>query len=86
VSVAIGTAALVTVFTVRFFMYVGIPEAPDAPLPLAWWQELVASPFPLAGLLLLILGPLWIRRHFPARSAVGSPATPDAELLATTPR
>jgi alpha-1,2-mannosyltransferase len=86
IPVAIATAALVTVFTVRTFMLVGIPEAPSAPLPLAWWQELVASPFPLAGLVLLVLGPLWVRRHFPPKPAtgadVGSPTALDSPLPA----
>lgn len=70
VPVAIGTAVLVTVFTVRIFMLAGIPEAPQAPLPLPWWQELAASVFPVAGLMLLILGPLWIRRHYPRPASV----------------
>ncbi|MET1071182.1 MAG: glycosyltransferase 87 family protein [Umezawaea sp.] len=65
VGVAIGTALLAFVFTVRVFMIVGIQESPPRPMDLAVWQQVIASLFPVTGLLLLLLGPLWIRRNFP---------------------
>jgi alpha-1,2-mannosyltransferase len=65
-GIAIVTALLATVFTVRVFSLVGIPESPPEPLDLAAWQQLVAAMFPVTGLLLLLLGPLWIRREFRA--------------------
>jgi alpha-1,2-mannosyltransferase len=68
VPVAAGTALLVAVFTIRTFSLVGIQESPPAPMDLAVWQQIVASAFPAAGLALLIFGPLWLRRHFPAKA------------------
>ncbi|MBN3929217.1 DUF2029 domain-containing protein [Streptomyces verrucosisporus] len=60
--VAVATAVLVTVFTVRIFMLVGIQESPPAPMALAAWEQVVAAAYPLTGLALLTLGPLWLRR------------------------
>lgn len=62
-AVALVTVALVTLFTVRIFMLVGIQESPPEPMDLAPWQQLVAAWFPATGLLLLLLGPLWLRRQ-----------------------
>ncbi|HEX5568889.1 MAG TPA: glycosyltransferase 87 family protein, partial [Streptomyces sp.] len=69
--VAAVTAGLVAVFTVRVFMLVGIQESPPAPMSLAVWQQVVAAAFPLTGLALLVFGPLWLRRHFPAAESSG---------------
>jgi alpha-1,2-mannosyltransferase len=69
VPVALGTGLLVAVFTIRTFSLVGIQESPPAPMDLAAWQQLVASAFPAAGLALLIFGPFWLRRHFPAKAS-----------------
>lgn len=64
-GLALATALLVAVFTVRVFTLVGIEESPPAPMALAVWEQVVAALFPLAGLALLALGPLWIRRTHP---------------------
>jgi len=88
VPVAAGTALLVAVFTIRTFSLVGIQESPPAPMDLAVWQQLVASAFPAAGLALLIFGPLWLRRHFPAKAdrdevpVVPAQRTPDERVPA----
>ncbi|GAA1917122.1 hypothetical protein GCM10009716_27780 [Streptomyces sodiiphilus] len=68
-AVAAVTAVLVAVFTVRVFMLLGIEESPPAPMALAAWEQVIAAMFPLTGLLLLLLGPLWVRRHFEPASA-----------------
>ncbi|MFD1147696.1 glycosyltransferase 87 family protein [Saccharothrix hoggarensis] len=67
-AIAVVTALLAVVFTVRVFMLVGIQESPPEPMDLAAWQQVVAAMFPVTGLVLLLLGPLWIRRQFPDRS------------------
>ncbi|MBB0242802.1 DUF2029 domain-containing protein [Streptomyces alkaliphilus] len=74
--VAAITAVLVLVFTVRTFMLMGIEESPPSPMTLAAWEQVIAAPFPLAGLALLTLGPLWVGRTFPRRNA-GPGATTD---------
>ncbi|MEV6985859.1 glycosyltransferase 87 family protein [Sphaerisporangium sp. NPDC051017] len=84
VGVAIGTALLAAIFTVRVFMIVGIQEAPPAPMDLALWQQVVANMFPLTGLALLVLGPLWVRRHF--RGAPVAAAAPPVPGPAPTGR
>jgi glycosyl transferase family 87 len=65
-SVLVGTATVVlaTIFTVRLFMLVGIPESPPSPLDLPVWKEIVAGMYPVTGLSLILLAPLWIRRNF----------------------
>jgi alpha-1,2-mannosyltransferase len=77
VSVAIVTALLAAIFTVRVFMLVGIQESPPVPMDLAAWQQVIASSFPVTGLALLVLGPLWVRRHFrPVHAEDDSPTPP----------
>ncbi|CAL9469434.1 hypothetical protein SUDANB106_02831 [Streptomyces sp. enrichment culture] len=73
---AAATAVLVTVFTVRVFMLVGIQESPPAPMALAAWEQVVAAAYPLTGLALLALGPLWIRRNLPDADGAAPPASP----------
>lgn len=69
--VAAVTVVLAAIFTVRTFMVVGITEAPPVPLDMAVWKEIVAGAYPVTGLLLLVLGPMWIRHRFPAPPAAG---------------
>ncbi|MFD2765544.1 glycosyltransferase 87 family protein [Micromonospora eburnea] len=61
-GLATATAVLVAVFSVRVFSLLGIQESPPAPMALAGWEQVIAAMFPLAGLLLLLVGPLWLRR------------------------
>lgn len=76
--VAAVTALLVTVFTVRIFMLVGIEESPPAPMALAAWEQVVGAMFPLTGLALLALGPLWVHRAFPRRDTGHPPGSTEA--------
>lgn len=76
------TALLVAVFTVRTFSLVGIQESPPAPMDLAWWEQIIASPFPIAGLALLVLGPLWIGRNFPVKQEI-APSPVELRVPAT---
>jgi alpha-1,2-mannosyltransferase len=88
VPVGLVTVALVMIFTIRIFSLVGIQESPPEPMDLAVWQQVVAAMFPVTGLLLLLLGPLWVRRniHPEPEPAVRPPAfrtgirTPEPEL------
>ncbi len=66
VSAGVAVVLLAGIFTVRTFMLVGIPEAPPAPIDLGVWKEIVGAAYPVTGLILLALAPLWTRRHFPA--------------------
>ncbi|WP_410567339.1 glycosyltransferase 87 family protein [Amycolatopsis sp. cmx-4-61] len=70
-ALAAVTAVLTAAFTLRVFWWVGVPEFPPAPMALTAGQQLASSMMPLAALLLLLLGPLWVRRQF-------SPAPPAA--------
>lgn len=71
-GVGLVTVLLVAIFTVRLFSLLGIQESPPEPMDLAAWQQVVAAMFPVTGLLLLLLGPLWVRRNLP--TAVAEPA------------
>ncbi|WP_157528085.1 glycosyltransferase 87 family protein [Nocardia sp. NRRL S-836] len=55
---------LVAVFTLRVFWWVGVPEFPAKPMDMTAGQQLASSMMPVAALLLLLLGPLWVRREF----------------------
>ncbi|GAB3056307.1 glycosyltransferase 87 family protein [Micromonospora schwarzwaldensis] len=61
-ALAALTVGLVTVFSVRVFSLLGIQESPPAPMALAGWEQVIAALFPLTGLLLLLAGPIWLRR------------------------
>ncbi|MEU7482266.1 glycosyltransferase 87 family protein [Lentzea sp. NPDC042327] len=61
---------LVAVFTLRVFWWVGVPEFPAKPMDMTAGQQLASSMMPVAALLLLLLGPLWVRREFRAASQV----------------
>lgn len=63
VGVGLVAALLVAVFTVRLFSLLGIQESPPEPMDLAAWEKVVAAMFPITGLLLLLLGPLWVARN-----------------------
>lgn len=73
------TVALVAVFSVRVFSLLGIQESPPAPMALAGWEQVIAALFPLTGLLLLVAGPLWLRR------AERVPVAPPAERIRVVP-
>ncbi|WP_329107623.1 glycosyltransferase 87 family protein [Micromonospora sp. NBC_01699] len=74
-GLAVATAVLVTVFSVRIFSLLGIEESPPSPMALAGWEQVIAALFPLTGLLLLLAAPLWVRRNAPV------PATRPATRL-----
>ncbi|GAB4052451.1 glycosyltransferase 87 family protein [Catellatospora paridis] len=88
VGLAVTTALLVTAFTVRIFSLLGIQESPPAPMALAAWEQVIGAMFPLTGLLLLIVGPFWVRRNLPAPAvtpaavATAAPVREPAQALA----
>ncbi|MFD5830054.1 glycosyltransferase 87 family protein [Lentzea sp. NPDC060358] len=71
-----GPAAVVVVlavvFTVRWFALLGVPEVPEDLAELTVWQHIAAALWPITGLLLLFLGPLWAVR--PRSNNNSSPA------------
>ncbi|WBB95613.1 glycosyltransferase 87 family protein [Solwaraspora sp. WMMA2080] len=83
---AVATGVLVLVFTIRVFSLLGIPESPPSPMELAVWQKVVAAMFPLTGLALLILGPMWVRRDFPSEPAARPVEPPLRELVSASAR
>ncbi|TDC00582.1 DUF2029 domain-containing protein [Micromonospora fluostatini] len=78
-GLAVATAVLVTVFSVRVFSLLGIEESPPAPMALAGWEQVIAALFPLTGLLLLLAGPIWVRRTSPVPAAQRVSRRPVAE-------
>ncbi|MFD9702568.1 glycosyltransferase 87 family protein [Lentzea sp. NPDC059081] len=58
------TVLLWAVFTLRVFWWVGVPEFPAEPMAMNVGQQLASSMMPVAAVLLLVLGPLWVRREF----------------------
>ncbi|WBB79868.1 glycosyltransferase 87 family protein [Micromonospora sp. WMMD882] len=86
-GLAVATAVLVTLFSVRVFSLLGIEESPPAPMALAGWEQVIAALFPLTGLLLLLVGPFWVRRTGPvpaARPATRRPVATPTPALTTT--
>ncbi|URN12614.1 hypothetical protein LUW77_15960 [Streptomyces radiopugnans] len=45
-------------------------------MALAAWEQVVAAAYPLTGLALLALGPLWIRRNLPDADGAAPPTSP----------
>lgn len=81
VGLAAVTTLLAAVFTLRVFWWVGVEEFPAEPMDLTVWQQLAASMMPVAGLLLLLLGPLWVRREFHPSPAAASGPVPVARAV-----
>ncbi|MFD7656303.1 glycosyltransferase 87 family protein [Actinosynnema sp. NPDC059797] len=81
VGLAAVTTLLAAVFTLRVFWWVGVEEFPAEPMDLTVWQQLAASMMPVAGLLLLLLGPLWVRREFRPSPAGASDPAPVARAV-----
>ncbi len=69
-GLAAVTVLLVAVFTLRVFWWVGVPEFPAEPMDMTAGQQLASSMMPVAALVLLLLGPLWVGREFGAAQPV----------------
>ncbi|HEX7301267.1 glycosyltransferase 87 family protein [Lentzea sp.] len=61
-GLAVTTAVLAVVFTVRWFALLGVPEVPPDLAELTVWQHVAAALWPVTGLLLLFPGSLWVTR------------------------
>ncbi|MFT7841560.1 glycosyltransferase 87 family protein [Saccharothrix sp. BKS2] len=85
-GLAAVTVLLSAVFTLRVFWWVGVQEFPPEPMDLNPWQQLASSMMPVAALLLLLLGPLWVRHEFRSRPAgAGAGAVAQAPAPARVP-